>query len=151
MEERSASEGAPLLDPDAVALLERDPFALLLGVLLDQQVRAETAFEAPHRLKARLGHLDPSRLAAMDDDAVHAVFAEKPALHRYPKMMARRARALAGAVSTEYRGDASEVWSEGDEKAVRARAGDLPGFGPAKVDTLVHALALFGHRRLRST
>jgi len=121
-------------DEAADRLLAEDPLALLLGMLLDQQVPMEWAFQAPAILKERLGgQLDAGKLAAMGEDAVVAVFCEKPALHRYPASMGKRAHALCVALTEDYDGDASKIWSDaptGAELLKRLLA--LPGFGPDK-------------------
>ena len=128
-------------DDAADRLLADDPLALLLGMLLDQQVPMEWAFHAPAILKERLGgQLDAGKLAAMGEDAVVQVFVDKPALHRYPASMGKRAHALCVAFTESYDGDASKVWSDvatGDELVKRLLA--LPGFGPdkAKIFTAV--------------
>ena len=128
-------------DEAADRLLAEDPLALLLGMLLDQQVPMEWAFQAPSVLKERLGgQLDAGKLAAMGEDAVVTTFCEKPALHRYPASMGKRAHALCVALTEQYDGDASKVWSDastGEELLKRLLA--LPGFGPdkAKIFTAV--------------
>ena len=94
-------------DTTADGLLNHDSLALVLGMLLDQQVPMEWAFMGPATLKQRLGHLDAARIAAMDPEELVAVFCEKPALHRYPAAMARRAHELCVFVTEEYGGDAS--------------------------------------------
>jgi uncharacterized HhH-GPD family protein len=130
---------------DADRLLVDDPFALLIGMLLDQQVPMEVAFRAPWVLKQRLGgHLDAATVAAMQPDALEAVFREKPALHRFPASMAKRAHALATQVVSEYGGDAAAIWSGTDDPAVvleRLRA--LPGYGDEKAKIF---LAILGKR-----
>jgi uncharacterized HhH-GPD family protein len=85
-------------DPEANRLLETDPLALLIGLVLDQQVKMEKAFSGPYVLKQRLGHLDPREIADMDPDKLGAVFRERPALHRFPGSMAQRVQALCQAV-----------------------------------------------------
>ena len=128
-------------DEAADRLLAEDPLALLLGMLLDQQVPMEWAFQAPSVLKERLGgQLDAGKIAAMGEDAVVTTFCEKPALHRYPASMGKRAHALCVALTEQYDGDAAKVWSDaptGDELLKRLLA--LPGFGPdkAKIFTAV--------------
>lgn len=130
---------------EADRLLVDDPFALLLGMLLDQQVPMEVAFRAPWVLKQRLGGmLDATALAAMDPDAVEAAFREKPALHRFPASMAKRAHALATQVVENYGGDAAAIWRDVDDPAVlfeRLRA--LPGYGDEKAKIF---LAILGKR-----
>jgi uncharacterized HhH-GPD family protein len=128
-------------DEAADRLLAEDPLALLLGMLLDQQVPMEWAFQAPSVLKERLGgQLDAGKIAAMGEDAVVTTFCEKPALHRYPASMGKRAHALCVALTEQYDGDAAKVWSDaptGAELLKRLLA--LPGFGPdkAKIFTAV--------------
>jgi uncharacterized HhH-GPD family protein len=129
-------------DPEANRLLETDPLALLIGLVLDQQVKMEKAFAGPYELKKRLGHLDAGQIAAMDPDKLGAVFRERPALHRFPGSMAQRVQALCQAIVKEYGGDAAAVWREardGDDLAARIKK--LPGFGDMKVKILVAVLA----------
>ncbi len=129
-------------DPEANRLLETDPLALLIGLVLDQQVKMEKAFSGPYVLKQRLGHLDVHKIAAMDPDELIAVFRERPALHRFPGSMAKRVQALCHAIVTEYGGDAAAVWQharDGDDLAARIKK--LPGFGDMKVKILVSILA----------
>jgi uncharacterized HhH-GPD family protein len=128
--------------PEANRLLETDPLALLIGLVLDQQVKMEKAFAGPYELKQRLGHLDAGQIAAMDPDKLGAVFRERPALHRFPGSMAQRVQALCQVVVKEYGGDAASVWTgarDGDDLAVRIKK--LPGFGDMKVKILVAVLA----------
>lgn len=130
-------------DEAADALLSEDPFALLVGMLLDQQVPMEVAFAGPAKLRERLGDLDPGRIAAMDPDAFLAVFAEKPAVHRFPTSMAARVQALATEITRTYGGDAARLWTEGDPTGpeVLRRLKALPGFGEQKAKIF---LALLG-------
>jgi uncharacterized HhH-GPD family protein len=129
-------------DPEANRLLETDPLALLIGLVLDQQVKMEKAFGGPLELKRRLGHLDVRKIAAMSTDKLVAVFRERPALHRFPGSMAKRTQALCQVIVAEYAGDAGSVWTEardGDDLAARIKK--LPGFGDMKVKILVAVLA----------
>ena len=129
-------------DPAANELLETDPLALLIGMVLDQQVKMEKAFGGPYELKRRLGRLDVGEIASMDPDRLDKVFRERPALHRFPGNMARRVQAMAAAVVKDYGGDAGAVWREartGDELAARISA--LPGFGEMKTRIMVSILA----------
>ncbi len=129
-------------DPAANSLLETDPLALLIGLVLDQQVRMEKAFAGPYELKRRLGHLDARKIGRMDPDRLDAAFRERPALHRFPGTMARRVQALCQAVVADYGGDAAAVWREakdGDDLAARIKT--LPGFGDMKTRILVAVLA----------
>jgi uncharacterized HhH-GPD family protein len=129
-------------DPEANRLLEADPLALLIGLVLDQQVKMEKAFGGPLELKKRLGHLDVRKIAAMDPDKLASVFRERPALHRFPGSMAKRTQELCQVIVAEYSGDAGSVWREardGDDLAARIKK--LPGFGDMKVKILVAVLA----------
>jgi uncharacterized HhH-GPD family protein len=131
----------------ADALLDRDPFALLAGMLLDQQFPMERAFAGPQKIAERLGidHLDPAFIAAQDPDAFSALCATPPAVHRYPGSMAARLQALAAVVVEQYDGDAAALWtgaSDGAELLARLRA--LPGFGETKARIFV---ALLGKQR----
>jgi uncharacterized HhH-GPD family protein len=127
---------------EANRLLDTDPLALLIGMVLDQQVKMEKAFSGPYELKKRLGGLDARKIAAMDPDRLDAVFRERPALHRFPGSMARRVQAMTQAVVKDYGGDAGAVWREakdGDDLA--ARISRLPGFGEMKTKILISVLA----------
>jgi uncharacterized HhH-GPD family protein len=129
-------------DPEANRLLETDPLALLIGLVLDQQVKMEKAFAGPYVLKQRLGHLDAAKIAAMDPDKLVAVFRERPALHRFPGSMALRVQALCQSLVKEYGGDAAAVWTQARDGAdLAARIKKLPGFGEMKVKILVSVLA----------
>jgi uncharacterized HhH-GPD family protein len=130
-------------DAEADKLLHDEPLALLLGMLLDQQVPMEWAFGAPAKLRDRLGgDLDASRIAAMDPDELDVIFRDRPALHRYPGSMAKRAHQLCQALVDDYDGDAAKVWSDaatGDELTRRLEA--LPGFGGEKAKIFLAVLA----------
>ena len=130
-------------DEAADALLTDEPLALLIGMLLDQQVPMETAFAGPAKLRDRLGGLDASAVASMDPDAFKAAFAEKPAVHRFPGSMAGRVQALAAAVVDDWGGDAGAIWRQGDPDGaeVLRRLQALPGFGEQKAKIF---LALLG-------
>ena len=124
---------------DANKLLAEDPFALLVGFALDQQITVQQAFQGPLRIKQRLGTLDPKTLAKTD---LEPAFREKPAVHRFPGTMAERVQELARAVVSEYGGDASRVWGEAkDSDDLRQRIEGLPGFGEMKVKALGSVLA----------
>jgi uncharacterized HhH-GPD family protein len=131
------------IDPDANALLNRSPVALLAAMLLDQQVPLERAFSAPHDLARRLGHdPDAEELAAYDPDALVAVFSERPALHRFPKAMAARTQALCKIIMDEYGGDAARVWTDAATgRELLQRLSALPGFGPQKAKIFLALLA----------
>ena len=127
---------------EANRLLETDPLALLIGMVLDQQVKMEKAFSGPYELKQRLGGLDAGKIARMDPERLDKVFRERPALHRFPGSMARRVQALCQALVADYGGDAGAVWRDaktGDELATRISR--LPGFGDMKTRILVSVLA----------
>ncbi len=131
-------------DPDADRLLAADPFALLVGMLLDQQVPMEWAFRGPATLAERLGGLDPVGIAAMEPDDLLAACLEKPAIHRYPAAMAKRIHALAVVIDDDYGGDASRLWVGVDDPAeVLRRLRRLPGFGEQKAKIF---LAILGKR-----
>ena len=127
---------------EADALLASDPFALLVGLALDQQVPVQTAFTGPLKLKQRLGTLDPGKIAATDPAELEGVFREKPAVHRFPGNMARRVQELAALVAERYGGDASRVWREAtDSEDLRRRIAELPGFGEMKIKAFSAILA----------
>jgi len=129
-------------DPSADELLNTDGTALLIGMLLDQQVPMEWAFAGPNTLHARLGHLDATRIAAMDPEDFVAVCAEKPAIHRFPASMGRRVHQLSVVLTDEYGGDGANLWrdvDDGAELAGRLRA--LPGYGDEKTKIFVALLA----------
>ncbi|MBA2641852.1 MAG: DNA repair protein, partial [Actinobacteria bacterium] len=124
-------------DPEADALLARDPLALLIGFALDQQVTVQTAFAGPLKLRERLGRLDASAIAGMDPAELEAAFRERPAVHRFPGAMAKRVQALCATLAQDYGGKAERVWTtaaDGEELERRIRA--LPGFGEMKVIAL---------------
>jgi uncharacterized HhH-GPD family protein len=136
----------PLTGDDAAdRLLEDDPLALLIGMLLDQQVTMEKAFHSPYELKERLGgRLDAAEIAAMDPDKLRAVFADRPALHRFPGSMGGRTQQLAKALVEEYDGRAERVWERAkDGKELFANLKALPGFGDQKAKIFI---ALLGKR-----
>ena len=127
---------------EADALIARDPFALIVGFALDQQVSVPTAFAGPLKLQQRLGTLEPGAIATTDPGRLEAVFREKPAIHRYPGSMATRVQDLAATVVDEYGGDAERIWRDAADGAdLRARISALPGFGEMKVKALSAVLA----------
>ncbi|MBF4462726.1 MULTISPECIES: HhH-GPD-type base excision DNA repair protein [unclassified Rathayibacter] len=137
-------------DPEADALLSRDPLALLIGMLLDQQVAMETAFVGPRKIEERLGaagaSFDSASIAGVDEEAFVELCRTPPAVHRYPANMAGRVQALCRALVDDWGGDASAVWTrdEPDGRAVLARLKALPGFGEQKARIF---LALLGKQR----
>ena len=130
-------------DPAADALLSDDAFALLTGMLLDQQVAMETAFAGPLKISQRVGSIDPQSIAAYDPERLVEVFKQTPAVHRYPGSMAARVQALAQAVVDDWGGDAAAIWTQGDPDGpeVLKRLKSLPGFGDQKARIF---LALLG-------
>jgi uncharacterized HhH-GPD family protein len=129
-------------DPEADALVARDPLALLIGFCLDQQIPVEKAFLGPLDIQRRLGTLDARELAGIDPGRFEAAFRQRPAIHRFPASMARRVQALCAAVAGEYGNDATAVWSgarDADELLRRLRA--LPGFGDMKARIVLGVLA----------
>jgi len=126
-------------DPAACKLLAADPFALLVGFAIDQQVTVQKAFAGPLVLKQRAGTLEPKRLAAMD---LTEAFSTTPAIHRFPGAMAQRVRDLAATVAEDYGGDASRIWTDARDGAdLKKRIGALPGFGEMKIKSLGAVLA----------
>jgi uncharacterized HhH-GPD family protein len=132
----------PFTDSDeANRLLVEDPFALLIGFTLDQQVPLQKAFSGPLELRRRIGSYDPKRIASMDADELDAVFRRPPALHRFPSNMAKRTQAVATYLVERYGGDAARIWGEAEDGAdLHRRLLDVPGFGPMKAGTLVAIL-----------
>jgi uncharacterized HhH-GPD family protein len=130
-------------DPEADKLLSEEPLALLIGMLLDQQVPMEWAFGAPLRLRDRMGgRIDAAEIAALDPDKLEAVFKGPPALHRFPGSMGKRTQALCQMLVDDYDGDAAQVWSgveSGPELLRRLKA--LPGFGGEKAKIFAALLA----------
>lgn len=130
-------------DPAADDLLSRNPLALLIGMLLDQQVAMETAFAGPLKIQQRLGAMDATTLAHEDPEAFAAAFSQTPAVHRFPGSMAKRVQALCSAIETDWGGDAAELWTRDDPDGatVLKRLKGLPGFGEQKAKIF---LALLG-------
>ena len=127
---------------EADELLTNDPLALLIGMVLDQQFPLERAFAAPYELTRRLGRpLDAAELADFDPDKLAAVFAQQPALHRFPASMAQRVQALCRLLVDAYDGDAARVWTEAtDGRDLLRRVQALPGFGQQKAKIFVALL-----------
>ncbi len=130
-------------DDAANELIAQDPFALLVGFALDQQVTVQKAFSSPHDLKERLGgELDACKVAAMDTGELEQIFSRKPALHRYPGAMAKRVQDLAATICDEYGGSAERVWTDAtDGPDLKRRLAALPGFGDMKVRSSLAVLA----------
>jgi uncharacterized HhH-GPD family protein len=129
-------------DPAADQILSEDPFALLTGMMLDQQFPMERAFAGPAKIKERFGTLDPAAIAAADPEGFADLCATPPAIHRYGRSMAARLQTLAALVEERYDGDAARLWTEastGPELLSRVMA--LPGFGKQKAQIFVALLA----------
>lgn len=130
-------------DPDADKLLAAEPLALLIGMLLDQQVPMETAFAGPRKIADRLDGFDARRIAEADPDEFAALCATPPAVHRYPSSMAKRIQALCAYVLETYDGHPETLWTDGDPdgREVLRRLKALPGYGDQKARIF---LALLG-------
>lgn len=138
-------------DPVADEILTDNPFALLVGMLLDQQIPMEVAFIGPKKLMDRLGGVEPAQIAGMAPEDFIAVCATPPSVHRFPRSMGQRIHDLATAITDRYDGDTAKIWSEpgadgapptGAEVLKRLKA--LPGFGDQKARIF---LALLGKQR----
>ncbi|WP_068259656.1 HhH-GPD-type base excision DNA repair protein [Janibacter limosus] len=119
-------------DETADELLSSDPFALLLGMLLDQQFPMERAFAGPAKVKERFGNLDPAQLADAEPEAFADLCSTPPAVHRYGRSMAGRIQAVAAVVRDEYDGDVTRIWTGVETAEVVKRLKALPGFGDQK-------------------
>jgi uncharacterized HhH-GPD family protein len=131
-------------DAEADALLSTDPLALLIGMMLDQQIPMETAFSGPAKLRDRMGgHLDASTIASYDPDAFLAIMKQPPSVHRFPGSMAGRIQSMCAALVADWGGDAAAIWTQGDPDGaeVLERLKSLPGFGEQKAKIF---LALLG-------
>jgi uncharacterized HhH-GPD family protein len=130
-------------DADADRLLSEDPLALLIGMVLDQQIPLEWAFKGPYELRQRLGHdLDAADIAAMDPEVLAKAFAERPALHRYPGSMAKRVHELCQQLVEDYDGDAARVWTDAKTgEQLYRNLKRLPGFGEQKARIFLALLA----------
>ena len=128
---------------DAVdQLVATDPLALVIGMVLDQQIPLEKAFRSPYDLRQRLGGtLDAAALAAMDPDALSDIFSARPALHRFPRSMAGRVQSVCAVIVEDYGGDASAIWSSAPDGAqLLKNVKALPGFGDQKARIFVALL-----------
>jgi uncharacterized HhH-GPD family protein len=132
-------------DTDADALLNDNAFALILGVLLDQQVAMESAFAGPLKIRDRAGTLEPAALAEFDPDELVEAFKITPAVHRYPGSMAGRVQALSKEIAETWGGDVTALWTSESPngKEILRRLKALPGFGEQKAKIF---LALLGKR-----
>ena len=130
------------VEPEANELLSRSPLALVIAMLLDQQVTLEKAFSGPLDLVRRLGH-EPTaaELAEFDPDRLAAIFSERPAMHRYPRAMAARVQEMARLIVDQYDGDAARLWeTAGSGAELLKRVAALPGFGAQKAQIFVALL-----------
>lgn len=131
-------------DDEADALLVKEPLALLIGFVLDQQVTVQKAFGGPLELRRRLGTLDARAIAELDPDELTEAFRRRPALHRFPAAMARRVQELCAAVARDYGGDAAAIWRDAtDGRDLERRLLALPGIGTMKAKTII---AILGKR-----
>ncbi len=130
-------------NPEADALNASNPLALLIAMVLDQQIPLEWAFHGPFTLSQRLGTtLDVNKVAAMNQDTLVTVFCDRPALHRYPAAMARRVHELCNLIVNEYDADPASIWTTAaDGKELYKRIKSLPGFGEMKARIFVALLA----------
>jgi uncharacterized HhH-GPD family protein len=127
---------------EADELLAREPLALLIGFVLDQQVPVQKAFSSPLVLQSRLGGLDAHAIARMNSAELERVFRERPALHRFPGSMAARTQELCATLADDYDGDPERVWADvPDAGELERRLLALPGIGPMKVKTIIAVLA----------
>lgn len=127
---------------EADKVLNDYPFAVILGMQLDQQYWMEHAFRGGHKLLGRLGHLDTAKIAAMDPEEFKAIASQTPAIHRFPASMAAKAQALAQIIETKYDGDVTRLWNDAATgKELLKRVQELPGFGAQKAKIFVALLA----------
>ena len=130
--------------PAGDQLLRRDGTALLIGMVLDQQVPMEWAFTGPHTIKQRLGHVDATKIAKMNVDRFVAMCCEKPAIHRFPASMGKRIHAMCTIIADDYKGKGANVWRGVEDAAeLTARLRKLPGYGAEKTEIFI---ALLGKR-----
>jgi len=130
-------------DPAADALLDENPFAVLIGALLDQQYPMEAAFAGPKKIADRIGGVDPREIADYDPEEFAALCSKTPAIHRFPGSMAKRIQTLAQIIVDEYGGEAAALWTAGDPDGpeVLRRLKSLPGFGEQKAKIFLALLA----------
>jgi uncharacterized HhH-GPD family protein len=129
-------------DPAADELLESNPFALLVGMMLDQQIPMEVAFAGPKKIADRMGGVDPTQIAEYDPEKFIALCSERPAVHRFPGSMGKRLQTMAQAIVDDYDGNAAALWTAGDPDGgeVLRRLKALPGFGEQKAKIFVALL-----------
>lgn len=128
--------------PEADDVLDQHPFAVVVGMMLDQQYGMEHAFRGGWKVLSRFGTLEPAAIAAADPEAFKELCSEPPAIHRFPGSMAARLQALAALVESRYGGDVTRLWTEPTTgKELIARVQELPGFGRQKAQIFVALLA----------
>ena len=129
-------------DPAADRVLDEHPFALLAGMMLDQQFPMERAFAGPAKVLERFGTLDVRAIAEAEPEQFKALCSQTPAIHRFPGSMAERLQALAAHIVEEYDGDTTRLWNEAaDGPELMKRLTALPGFGKQKAQIFVALLA----------
>ncbi len=129
-------------EPAADAVLDEHPFAVLLGMMLDQQYGMEHAFRGGYKVLGRFGTLDPAAIAAAEPEAFKALCSQPPAIHRFPGSMSARLQELAALVNSKYDGDVTRLWTEATTGAeLFTRVQELPGFGKQKAQIFVALLA----------
>lgn len=129
-------------EPAADEVLDQYPFALVVGMMLDQQYGMEHAFRGGWKVLSRFGSLDPGDIAAADPEEFKQLCSQPPAIHRFPSSMAARLQQLAALIEAEYDGDATRLWTEAKSgKELLRRIEELPGFGKQKAQIFVALLA----------
>jgi uncharacterized HhH-GPD family protein len=129
-------------EPEADRVLDQYPFAVLVGMMLDQQYGMEHAFRGGWKVLSRFGNLDPAAIAAADPDEFKALCSTPPAIHRFPGSMSARLQELAALIESKYDGDVTRLWTEPDSgKELLKRVQELPGFGKQKAQIFVALLA----------
>jgi len=129
-------------EPEADRVLDEHPYALLVGMMLDQQYGMEHAFRGGHKVLSRMGTLEPGALAAADPEKFKELCSRPPAIHRFPGSMAARLQELSALIDTKYDGDVTRLWTEPTTgKELIKRVQELPGFGKQKAQIFVALLA----------
>jgi uncharacterized HhH-GPD family protein len=129
-------------EPAADQVLDQYPFAVVVGMMLDQQYGMEHAFRGGYKVLSRFGNLDPAAIAAADPEEFKALCSTPPAIHRFPGSMSARLQELAALVESKYDGDVTRLWTEPDTgKELFKRVNELPGFGKQKAQIFVALLA----------